>query len=237
MYGIFSWIALAAVILPTIGLVAVLPQLDRRRALVGWAARLFLRITGCSPAITGLENLPPEPCIVVANHASYLDGIILAAALPPRFGFVIKREMTQVPLAHFLLRRIGSQFVDRYDSRRGATDARRLLSRAAERQSLAFFPEGTFCAEPGLRRFHNGAFAAAIRGGVPIAPVVIRGSRDMLPAEQWLPRRGRLEVIFRPPVWQHPAADPVSWLLNACRRSILEELAEPDATPGITSTT
>ena len=113
---------------------------------------------------------------MAANHSSYMDGVILAAVLPPRFGFVIKREVTKVPLVHFFLRRIGSQFVERFDTRRGASDARRILALAESRQCLAFFPEGTFRAEPGLRRFQSGAFAAAVRGDVPLVPVVIRGS-------------------------------------------------------------
>ena len=46
----------------------------------------------------GLEHLPQGQCVIVANHASYLDGLVMTAALPPRFGFVIKREMSRVPL-------------------------------------------------------------------------------------------------------------------------------------------
>ena len=82
--------------------------------------------------------------MVVANHASYLDGVVMAAALPPRFGFVIKREMNDVPVAGLLLRRIGSEFVDRFNRHKGGTDARRVLRTAASGHSLVFFPEGTF---------------------------------------------------------------------------------------------
>ena len=227
-YGMLGWLALLAVTLPTLGAVAVTPGLDRRRAIVRRAARLFLRVTAARPRVHGLQHIPPEPCIVAANHASYLDGIILTAVLPPRFCFVIKKEMTRVPLAHFLLRRIGAEFVERFDTRRGASDARRILARAELKQDFAFFPEGTFRPEPGLRRFQNGAFAAAARGGVPIVPVVIRGSRSMLPAQAWLPRPGRLEVIVKPAVRHNGETEPASRLLEATRQSILEDLPEPD---------
>lgn len=227
-YGVAGWIAFLAVALPLVALVAVLPGLDRRRAAARHAARLVLFLMRARPRVAGLALLPPGPCIVVANHASYVDGMVLTASLPPRFGFVIKREMTRVPVAHFLLRRIGSQFVERFDTRRGAADARRILALAEARQSLAFFPEGTFRPEPGLRRFQSGAFAAAVRGDVPVVPVVIRGTRHMLAAGTLLPRMSRLEVIVKPPVRHNGEGDAVAVLRTACRTSILEDLPEPD---------
>jgi 1-acyl-sn-glycerol-3-phosphate acyltransferase len=228
IYGIVAWFTFLAVVLPLLVIIVLLPGEHRRRAATRQAARLFLALAAARPRVRGFEHLPPEPCIVAANHSSYLDGVILTAVLPPRFGFVIKREVTKVPLVHFFLRRIGSQFVERFDTRRGASDARRLLALAESRQSLAFFPEGTFDAEPGLRRFQNGAFAAAVRANVPIVPVVIQGARQMLGAYKWLPRRSALSVIVKPPVRHDGNEDAVSTLLLACRHSILEDLAEPD---------
>jgi 1-acyl-sn-glycerol-3-phosphate acyltransferase len=167
---------------------------------------------------------------VVANHASYLDGVILTAALPPSFSFVIKREITAVPLAHLLLRRLGSEFVERFDRHRGASDARRIMRRAREGDALVFFPEGTFQAEPGLMRFRTGAFAAAARSQLPVVPVVIIGSREILPAKRWLPRRQSLQVIITPPIdlSEHAAGHTPRTLLSLSRERILEHLEEPD---------
>jgi 1-acyl-sn-glycerol-3-phosphate acyltransferase len=228
LFGVYATLVFLAVALFLVGLVAVTPRQVNRRRLVRRGAASVFRLTGTRLVVRGLSHIPDEPCIIVANHASYLDGPILTAALPPRFGFVIKREMTGVPLAHFLLRRIGSEFVERRDTHKSAADARRILQKARARESLAFFPEGTFTPDPGLRRFHNGAFTAAARGGIPVVPVVIRGSRGMLPASRALPVPGRLEVIVRPAL---PAAGDPGALLAAARRSILAELDEPDLTP------
>jgi 1-acyl-sn-glycerol-3-phosphate acyltransferase len=229
-YGIFAALAFTAVTIPTIGLMLVVPGESNRRRVARSAAGLTLRLAGTWPRVEGLANLPENACVVVANHASYLDGIILTAVLPPRFTFVIKREMTGVPFAHLLLRRLGSEFVDRDHHQRTAADARRILQKAEDQRSLAFFPEGTFLPEPGLRRFHNGAFAAARRGQQPVVPVIIRGSRRMLPADRLLPVYARIEVIIKPCI--NPRHDQMSppELMNACRRSILEDLDEPDAT-------
>jgi 1-acyl-sn-glycerol-3-phosphate acyltransferase len=230
IFGLYAAVIFAGISLPTVMVLAVIPRITLRRRIVRRAAAAVFRLTGTRVDVRGLSHIPDQPCIIVANHASYLDGPVLTAVLPPRFGFVIKREMTRVPLAHFLLRRIGSEFVERADAHRSAADARRILQKARARESLAFFPEGTFRVEPGLRRFHSGAFAAAARGGVPVVPVVIRGSRHMLPAERALPRPGRLEVIVKPPVLAE-GPDQIGLLLLEARRSILADLGEPDLHP------
>jgi len=228
LYGVLSWLTFVMVSAPLAAFLVLIPTEARRRAATRRAARLFLALSGVGPKVFGLERLPDEPCIVVANHASYLDGVVLMAVLPPRFSFVIKREVTRLPVLHFLLRRIGSQFVERFDTRRGASDARRILSLARARTSLVFFPEGTFRPEPGLRRFQNGAFAAAVRGNAPVVPVVLRGTRAMLSSAMWLPRHTRLEVIVKPAL-RHNGEDGASArLLEASRSSILEDLPEPD---------
>jgi 1-acyl-sn-glycerol-3-phosphate acyltransferase len=228
IYGIFSGLAFIAVTAPTICLLAIIPGQHNRRAVVQKAAALIFFVTGVTPRVSGHENLPAERCVVVANHASYLDGIILTAVLPPRFTFVIKREMSRVPFANFLLRRIGAKFVERSHHQRSAIDARRIMHSAAAGQSLAFFPEGSFRHEPGLRHFHSGAFAAAKRGNLNLVPVVIRGSRDMLPAKRALPIRATLEVIIKPAVSPDHADASTRSLIEACRNSILEDLNEPD---------
>ncbi len=227
-YGLWSVTAFVLVTIPTLIVLTVLPGESRRRALVRRAARTIFALTGAQPRVTGLQRLPDDTCVVVANHSSYLDGIILTAVLPPRFSFVIKREMTRVPLAHFLLRRIGSQFVERSERHQRSADARRIMRIASQQRSLAFFPEGTFTAEPGLKRFQSGAFLAAARNEVPLVPVTIRGSREMLPAHHWLPRPGRLEVIVHAPIRTDTGEPSTAELIRLSRERILESLSEPD---------
>ena len=230
IYGLFSGLTFAVVTIPTICLLTITPGRQNRRLLVKKAASLIFFVTGVTLRVSRREHLPTGQCVIVANHASYLDGIILTAVLPPRFSFVIKREMTTVPLAHLLLRRLGSEFVERFDSHRGASDARRIFRKAHRGNALAFFPEGTFYAEPGLRRFRTGAFAAAARANLPVVPVVIRGARRLLPAEQWLPRFGPIDVEVTPPIVLPDSVEAhrASRLLQSARGRILERLDEPD---------
>src|SRR5258708_8681752 len=158
-----------------------LPSLRQRRVVAGVAGRAFLWLTGIPFTVEGLQRLPNTPCVVVANHASYIDAIAIVAALPPDFAFVIKKEMVRVPLASLLLRRLGSQFVERFDRHKGATDARRVLKMAATGQSLMFFPEGTFDETRQIGKFLWGAFTTAKRAQMPVVTVAIHGTRDVMP--------------------------------------------------------
>lgn len=227
LYGVWFWAVFICLSLPTLCLVALIPDQHRCRSVARWSAGRLLRLTGAWPAVSGLHLLPDTASVVVANHASYLDGILLTAVLPHRYRYVIKREITQVPLVGFFLRRIGAHFVDRYDPKRGASDARRIIQTANDGASLAFFPEGTFLREPGLRRFHNGAFTIATRSKMPLIPITIRGTRKMLPAHQWLARPARLAVIISEPLETANDMD-ASTAREYCRKQILQTLNEPD---------
>jgi 1-acyl-sn-glycerol-3-phosphate acyltransferase len=161
-----------------------LPSLRRRRQVASAASRAFLRVAGIAFTVEGLDRLPQVPCVVVANHASYIDGLVAAAALPPEFAFVIKKEMVRVPLASLLLRRLGSQFVERFNRHKGGVDARRVLKLAATGQSLVFFPEGTFNEIPQIGKFLGGAFTTAARSDMPVVAMAIHGTRAVLPPDR-----------------------------------------------------
>jgi 1-acyl-sn-glycerol-3-phosphate acyltransferase len=210
-----------------------LPWQSVRRHVVRGAARLFLFLAGMRLTVLHPERVPTEACVVVANHSSYLDGIVLFAALPPVFGFVIKREMSRVPLANLLLRQIGAHFVDRGQGNKGARDTRKLLKKAASGGSLAFFPEGTFHTRPGLMRFRAGAFLVAARAGFPVLPVAIRGSRQALPPGTFLPNPGRIEIEFTRAIPAPGSTDEAdtSIVRRAARKAILAKTNEPDLAP------
>jgi 1-acyl-sn-glycerol-3-phosphate acyltransferase len=229
LFGIYAWVVFILFAFGAVLSAILLPGLERRRRWVSAIARVPFMVTGVRVDVSGLDKLPAGDCVVVANHASYLDGVLLKAYLPPRFSYVIKHEVRDLPVVGFLLKRIGSKFVDRFDSSASARDARHLLKAARGGESLAFFPEGTFIAEPGLGRFRPGAFAAATSGNIPLVPVVISGSRHMLPAETVLPRYGRLRIDILDPIDERAAAWGNNRELAAlARERILAVLDEPD---------
>jgi 1-acyl-sn-glycerol-3-phosphate acyltransferase len=229
------YLAYASVLFVVLGLGALIlilpiPWLALRRRMVRQAARIWLALAGIRVSVLHPEYLPATACIVVANHSSYLDGVVMCAALPPVFGFVIKREMSRVPLANLLLRRIGAHFVDRGQGQKGARDTRKLLKKANSGGALAFFPEGTFSRQPGLMRFRSGAFLIAARTHLSIVPIAIRGTRQALPpGSLWL-KPARIEVELAPPQPTPASTDDVAVAeaLHAARRAILDRIHEPD---------
>ena len=230
LYSLYTCLVFTLLACGALLAVLVVPGLGRRRRIVQASARGFLRLAGMPLSVRGLEGLPSGQCVVVANHASYLDGLVFTAALPPRFGFVIKREMSQVPLAGALLRRIGAEFVERFNRHKGASDARRVLRNAVNGHSLVFFPEGTFSVSPGLLKFHAGAFLTAARAGCPVVPAVVRGTRQALSPGRFVPRPAPIEVELLPAVTApdaEPAAASVE-LRERARTAILDKLDEPD---------
>ncbi len=228
-YGVYAYIVFL-----TLGLSALagmaLPGLERRRTVARTLSRALLRVAGMPLVVKRAERIPEGQCVIVSNHASYLDGLVFTAALPPRFGFVIKREMERVPMAGTLLKRLGHEFVERFNRNRGGVDARRVLRTATNGHSLVFFPEGTFSALPGLGKFHAGAFTVAARAGCPVVPAVIRGTRRALPPKKGWPHPGRLEIEFLEPITAEATtpADAAVELRDRARSAILEELNEPD---------
>ena len=232
LYGIYATLLFLLLGLCTLLIVLVLPGVYRRRAVARAMSRMFFVLAGMRLSVTGLEQLPRGQCVVVSNHASYLDGIVFTAALPAQFAFVIKREMSGVPLAGLLLRRLGSHFVERFNRNRGAADARRVLRDAINGSSLAFFPEGTFTRQPGLLKFHTGAFTTALRAGCPIVPATVRGTRVALSPNGGLLRPGRIEVRLLSPMSPDAGSteDVALELRDRARRAILEDLGEPDLT-------
>jgi 1-acyl-sn-glycerol-3-phosphate acyltransferase len=236
LYGLCALAVFCLLFVLTTVLTLVVPRLAWRRGLTRALARVSLALFGLRVSASGMANLPAGSCVVVANHTSYIDGVLLQAVLPPRFSFVVKREAASLPFAGFLMHRIGVEFVDRHSHAGRQRGARREIERALQGHSLVFFPEGTFDEAPGLKRFHAGAFTAAMRGGMPVVPAVIRGARRAMPGHSVIPRPGeRLELEILAPLPTDGAEVTADRLRDEARRRMLERLDEPDLAAGTRS--
>jgi 1-acyl-sn-glycerol-3-phosphate acyltransferase len=236
LFAGYAWLMFALLGIATFLAVALLPGMSRRWRAMRAGARLVAYATGTRLDCTGLEQLPPPgaACVLAANHMSYLDGITLVAVLPRPVGFVAKAEFRRNPVLRLFLTRIGCEFVERFDREQGVADARRLAQATRAGRALLFFPEGTFTRIPGLLPFRLGAFTAAAEAGVPVVPVAIRGTRDMLRGDTWFPRRGSIHVSVGEAI--DPRAAPAGsnrwqtalWLRDTARTWILHHTREPD---------
>lgn len=228
-WGLLAWASFFLAVLFTMIVVLLVPGMHRRQRLAALASKSAFVLAGVKVTVRGRANLPDGHCIVVANHASYIDGVLLKGYLPGRFSFVIKGEMRNFGPTHFLLRRSGARFVERSDMSGSTRDARQIVRAAQDGESLGIFPEGTFEKEPGVGPFRPGAFAAAVRGKLPVVPVAISGTRRMLPSGRLWPRPSHLIVDILPPILpDDPVFEHRRTLAEAARQRILAVLDEPD---------
>jgi 1-acyl-sn-glycerol-3-phosphate acyltransferase len=228
-FGAYAWCVaafLAALVFPS---VLLAPKRAARHQVFTTAARLFFRLTGI-PLNVEFEMPPPDAnAIIVANHSSYLDGLVIAAVCPGEISFVAKEELARQLIAGSFLRRLGAIFVRRADPAGGVADARTALESARTGARVVWFPEGTFSRMPGLLDFHVGAFVTAAQLGLPVIPVTIRGTRSILRANSWLPRRGAVFVHVGAPVLpQGKDFEAGLALRGAVRAQILAQCGEPD---------
>jgi acyl carrier protein len=229
-----AFVARAYLIFPPLILVAFLAAaLGSTR--VAWntghyLARAFLWLSGVPVVVRGLENLPAAPAVIVPNHTSYMDGVVLMAVLKyNRYAYVAKSEF----LANFFMRTflggLGSVFVERFDVQKSAEHADELVAAARRGVSLILFPEGTFRHHAGLLAFRTGAFQVAVQAGIPVVPVGLRGVRSLLRESTWYLRRSTVMVSFGEPVMP----DGADWnaavrLRERVRAEILKRCGEPD---------
>ncbi|MES9969000.1 MAG: AMP-binding protein [Candidatus Thiodiazotropha sp.] len=202
LFAAYAWICFYCLV-PFVWLWVVLsPKLSWRWGLIRSAIRILRGLTATPLRVEGLEHLPAsdQPIILVANHTSYLDTLALIDGLPRDFIYVAKQELAESFHSKLFLQRLETLFVERFDSRRSIAAIKEVTGKIAEGHSLAFYPEGTFRAEPGLLPFHMGAFVAAVQSGVAIVPVTIRGTRAILQSDSNFPHHGAVRIIISPPL-------------------------------------
>lgn len=236
-YAAYCWLIFLSLAPVTWLVVVTLPKLSWRWIFMRKVAKFLARASFTPLIVQGTENLTKAaPCVLVANHASYLDNFLMVAVLPEEFSFVAKGELKDNFLSRIFLQRIQTEFVERFDREKSVKDARRVTSTARQGRSLLFFAEGGFTRIPGLRPFHMGAFETAVDADLPVVPVAIRGTRSMLRDVSLFPRRGTITVTIGQPIDPRSPRDasaPDPWttaikLREATREYILRHCGEPD---------
>ena len=199
-YGCYAWVVFAALALTCGGLVALLQRPALGRRIARFAAHTLLRLTAVPMSVKGLDRLPRQPHVLLVNHASYLDAILLTAMLPPipGYAFTAKREFASQHLMRALLTGLGTIFIERLDVKRSAEDVNLMMAALLMGENLVVFPEGTFGREAGLKPFHAGAFLAAAKVDAPVVVAGLRGVRTVLRAGTWWPRRGPITLEIGP---------------------------------------
>ena len=230
LYGAYAWPVFALVLLSFGAAVVALRKPARARPVARAGCRLLFALLGMPLSARGLERLPPASTrhLLLVNHSSFLDGLALMAMLParPGYAFVVRQQFRIQGLLCPLLRSLGTVVLAPAGVGSHAGNAARIAHALRHRGNLIVFPEAGFVPEPGLRRFHSGAFAAAGAANRPLVVAGLRGPREALRPRGWLPRRAALALEIGSTL--QPRQDDLGPAMREARQAMLALTGEPD---------
>jgi 1-acyl-sn-glycerol-3-phosphate acyltransferase len=164
-------------------------------------ARVYLIIGGVNVTFRGGDHLKEPPYIIMSNHQSALDIMSLLIGLPVSFKFVAKQELFRIPVFGWALKRAGYVSLDRENPRKALKDMEVAAQKIKDGASLVIFPEGTRSANGRLLPFKKGAFSLAMKAGVPIIPLGIKGTALLQPEGYNVPiRKGSVTIVAGEPI-------------------------------------
>ncbi|MDZ7631140.1 MAG: lysophospholipid acyltransferase family protein [Gemmatimonadaceae bacterium] len=207
MMTLFAALALVVFTIPVVAVVVVASYLGVPRKhggiyvkvqrLWGWGLMTF---SGVRTRVHGAEHLSASDArVYVANHVSWYDVFALASVLP-RWSFVAKAELRKIPIFGRGAQAVGTIFVERQNRRAAFQMYEKAAVSIRDGESVVVYPEGTRGDDYALRPFKKGPFVLAISAGVPIIPVLIMGTREVMPRGQWLVHGGTVNVHFLEPI-------------------------------------
>jgi 1-acyl-sn-glycerol-3-phosphate acyltransferase len=164
-----------------------------------WAVRAIYpanRIAGMRIRTEGLENIPPGVCIFAANHASNVDPLVFVPAIPRRVSLLAKKEVFRIPILSTALLQAKFVPVDRSDREAALASVDVAVRHLKEGLSFAIFAEGTRSPDGRLRPFKKGTFVMAIQAGVPVVPVSLVGTQNLMRKGHWALYPGEVIVRF-----------------------------------------
>jgi 1-acyl-sn-glycerol-3-phosphate acyltransferase len=195
-------------------------------------ARTLLGVSGVRVRVEGLEQIDPHASYVfISNHLSYMDTPVALAHIPVQFRFLAKRGLFQIPFLGTHLSRAGHVPVPREDPRAAVKTMQVAAEKIQEKKiSLLIFPEGGRSHDGILRPFKEGGAYIAIRAGVPVVPLVMIGTREVLPYGSGVVEAGSVTLrILKPIQTTQMSLKDRSALTGQLRELIASALAESQA--------
>jgi 1-acyl-sn-glycerol-3-phosphate acyltransferase len=188
-------------------------------------SRCVTSFAGVKIVIENRANLVPnQPYVFMANHASSLDIWAAFVAIPRRIRMIAKKQLARIPLFGWVMWAGRFIFIDRQNG----VAARRSIDEACQRihngESVLIFPEGTRTRDGALGVFKKGGFHLATKAGVPIVPVALRGTRELMPRGSLLLRSGTITVILGEPIPTQGLSDEERTTLSERVRSVVENM-------------
>ena len=187
------------------GAVAIIAGFERRGVIWWRFARLWgwVMYTGAWSRLSrrGFDSMTwDQPCILMANHESYLDVPALIAMSPTPIRFVARKEVFTLPVLGHAMRATGQISVDRSNREQAIASLSQAAKQISKGRTVLVFPEGTRSANGELKAFKKGGFMLALEAQVPIIPVGVSGTRSIIPRGEWRFNPGSVGVSMGEPI-------------------------------------
>jgi len=201
-------------------------------------ARVLARLTPVRVVVEGAQHAERNRTyVVVSNHQSQYDILVIYGWLNLDLKWVMKKELRKIPGIGIGCEKAGHIFIERRNPKQAAEAIRQALARLGNGVGLLFFPEGTRSPDGRLLPFKKGAFRTAIDQQIPLLPVTVTGTRDILPARRLRLFPGTARMIIHPAIETRGlGVNDVEGLMARTRGIIASALppelsAQPVATP------
>ncbi len=229
LYQIYTWLVFfpfLAITTTVLGIIATILAIlfgGRVASIMGviWS-RLNSYITPMFVEVIGKEKIQKnQSYVIVANHQSHYDIFVIYGWMPVDFRWVMKIQLLKVPFLGYSCYKIGHVFIDRSNPEKAKESINAAKDRIKGGTSIMFFPEGTRSNDGTLREFKKGAFKFALDMNLPILPVTIVDSRNVLPARSLKLFPGRAKLIVHDPIdIQNYTEDNMESLMAVARQCI-----------------
>lgn len=162
-----------------------------------WWAKIQLLVSGVRVKVKGLEYLAKKaPFIYMANHQSAYDIFALLSCLPVQFRWIAKKELFAIPVLGWAMRAANYISIDRSGRKKALESIERAANKIKGGVSVVIFPEGTRSRDGSIQPFKRGGFTLALKSGVPIIPIAIKGSSDVMPRDSLRVRPGEIHITI-----------------------------------------
>jgi len=169
--------------------------------------KLGFFLLGMRVKVEGEEHIPDSNAIIVCNHQSVLDIVMMMIATPKRITFFAKKELSKIPFVNGDIKNMGHVFVDRENARRSAKQLDLMQAQLDAGRTIILFPEGTRSTTQELLPFKRGVFVLAARSKKPLLPVYIDGANKLINKKSFLCRPGTVTVRFGKPTTEFESLD------------------------------
>jgi len=151
--------------------------------------------------VSGLSNLDPsQSYIYMSNHQSNFDIPALLAHIPGQFRWLAKAELFKIPIFGRAMRGAGYVSIDRFNRESAFESIREAAGKIKNGVSVMIFPEGTRSTDGAIRSFKKGGFIMAIDSGVPIVPVILRGTWSIMSKKSLRINAGEVYMDIQKPL-------------------------------------